>query len=434
MKHGPEVVDGTQLSSDVRVSMTASSDWIRMEDSIARLLPSEGAVPDRTLLLAELSDYARAVAHEARRLGQIAPTAEERAQDCCWLDRPVFVCGHHRSGTTLLQQLLDGHPELLVLPSEGTYLTSFAYAARTDPTPTDIDRFSAEWIARFIDPNHEPHFKLGRSGPHGNPSVLFARCLLGWHAALLQVRPVLARFALFLALPAAYRHVVSPSSTPRSWVEKTPLNERNVRSFAAFSQARFLQLVREPGATLASLREIYRSSGTRDFDLAAHARTVRQSLQLAQKYRQQSADRYLMVRYEDLTDDPTQEMTRVRTFLGIRPHPSLSTPTVGGYAVRSNSSFKQTDVGIVQRSHHPAELSPADLRLISALTASSARPLGYEVRQLDLVTRSAIRLRQLPRDALRCIRTWIGRALRAISPRWMARSVVDLAAEERARH
>jgi len=35
---------------------------------------------------------------------------------------PLFIVGVHRSGTTLMQHLLDNHPQLIVLPSEGTYL------------------------------------------------------------------------------------------------------------------------------------------------------------------------------------------------------------------------------------------------------------------------------------------------------------------------
>jgi len=400
------------------VAMTTSPDWISMEDAIARLLPSGAPAQNRALLLADLSTYARAVVREARRESLVAPTLEEGVRALGWLERPVFVCGHHRSGTTLLQQLLDGHPELLVLPSEGTYFTSFNYAARADPAPRDVERFIGDWIARLVDPNQAPHFKLGRSGRHGNPSLLFARRLLGWHGALLEARPALARFALLLALVAAFRDVAAPLSTPRLWVEKTPLNERNVRRLDAFSEARFIQLVREPSATLASLVELYRTAGIGEFDSTQHAQAIRRSLQLAHKYEQRFPGRYLIVRYEDLTDYPMREMERVRAFLGISPDRSMSTPTVVGRAARSNSSFEQGGAGIIQRSRHSSALSADEARLINAFTASVARPLGYHVAQLTVLTRSAIHLRRLPLRAWRRIRTWIRRALLPIARRW----------------
>src|SRR5690606_8473506 len=165
--------------------MTAFARWLEMEEAIAGSLPSDVKEPQsRARLLALLSDYAKAAVCEARRIGAVVPAAEERTRALAWLDRPVFICGHHRSGTTLLQELLDGHPELLVLPSEGTYFSSFGYVAHARPREHEVDRFIAEWIVRLIDPNHEPHFKLGRSDSSGNPYVLFAQRILGWRAAL----------------------------------------------------------------------------------------------------------------------------------------------------------------------------------------------------------------------------------------------------------
>ena len=114
---------------------------------------------------------------EARRLGPLVPNEAERTQAASWLERPVFVCGHHRSGTTLLRDS-HGTPSWRVLPSEATYFTSFAYAARAEVPALDAGRFAAEWVSRFVEPNQGPHFLLGEAGP-GNPWVLFVRHLYG---------------------------------------------------------------------------------------------------------------------------------------------------------------------------------------------------------------------------------------------------------------
>jgi hypothetical protein len=392
--------------------MTAGLDWVGMEDAIAQLLGAADAADSRALLLAELSSYTRAVVAAARCLPQDIdpdPGAAWR-----WLERPVFICGHHRSGTTLLLQLLDGHPELLVLPSEGTYFTSFDYVARSHPRPRDMDRFIAEWIARLVDPNYEPHFNLGRSGPGGNPSLLFARRLLDWHAVLRRTRPELAPLTPLLALAAAYRDVSAPASRPRLWVEKTPLNERHVRRFAALSQALFIQLVREPAAALASMAERHRSAGSRDFDPAVHAHSIGLSLRLAASHAQQFAGRYLIVRYEDLKDDPAHEMQRVGAFLGIAPTASLLVPTVAGVGARSNSSFERGAPGVVHRGRQPSTPDSGHARLISAFAASAAAPLGYHVAQLPARSRSTMQLRQWTLHTLRRIGAWIRRTLRQL--------------------
>ena len=39
-----------------------------------------------------------------------------------WLERPVFVVGYPKSGTTLVVSLLDGHPQLVVFPEETEFM------------------------------------------------------------------------------------------------------------------------------------------------------------------------------------------------------------------------------------------------------------------------------------------------------------------------
>ena len=243
-----------------------------MEAAIAPLLAGPGASPSREQLLAKLADYSSAVIREARRLGALAPALAECERALEWLLRPVFICGHQRSGTTLLQNLLDGHPQLLSLPSEGTYFSSFAYVARATPSERDLNRFAADWVERFVDPNFEPHFRLGPSDAGRNPGVAFARRLFGWHDALRSRVP--GELAALLALVAAFRATAAPASAPQLWVEKTPQNERNVGRFAALGAARFIHLVRDPRAVFASLGAVYRSAGIGEFDAAEYARTI----------------------------------------------------------------------------------------------------------------------------------------------------------------
>jgi hypothetical protein len=394
--------------------MTGTPDWVAWEERIEKLLPGRGRGPesssDRRLLLDEVSTYARAATREARRAGFVLPTDAQREQAIAWLGRPVFLCGHHRSGTTLLRNLLDGHPDLVVLPDEGTYFTSFRYAARARPTSQDVDRFLADWIARFVDPNHEPHFKLGRSGPPGNPSVLFARRLLGWHEEVLQAWPTPAPFALLLSLMTAFNDLVPTSGTPRRWVEKTPLNERYVERLAVFPDARFIQLIRDPSATLASLLELHSSGGKGKTDAGRDARCIGRSLRLAQRNLRRLPERYLVVRYEDLVGDPARETDRVRAFIGIRPHVSLTTPTVLGRPVRANSSFDPGDAGVISRSRPTRALSPTEATLVGAFTEDSARALGYDVRGPAVLKRAALLLREEIRHVSRHIRTRIANA------------------------
>lgn len=375
-------------------------DWVTREAALAAQLPAEpmhGATESvaRAALLAELGRYARDVVHAARAAPLELPSNGILQDARDWLMRPVFICGHHRSGTTLLQDLLDGHPDLLVLPGEATYFSSFRRVARRDPAADVLDRFAAEWVTRFIDPNYEPHFKLGRSSAAINPHVEFARQFFAWQSALRRAWPEVAEFAALLALVAAYGKIVG-TDRPRMWVEKTPLNERFLPRFAAFHQARFVHMVRNPGDSLASLLAILRASGAGEPAIAQHSSDIGHSMRLARMHARRYPRSYLIVRYEDLADPAGDEMNRVCRFLAIEPHVSLLAPTTARMAVRSNSAFRRTAPGVIQRSAPGAQLSAGEARMLSASTSAVARAFGYELTPGDRLDHFLFHVREVP--------------------------------------
>lgn len=382
--------------------MSATSELVRREQALASLLPTGDARCDRARLLGELSAYAMSCVAEAQRRGHVVPDAGEIARARVWLWRPVFLCGHHRSGTTLLHGLLDGHPDLLVLPSEGTYFTSFRYVTGERPSVRHLEKFIAEWISRLVDPNFEPHFRLGRSDETSQPYVELARRFFGWHAALRTTAP--GSFAPLLALVAAFKGAMN-APDPSRWAEKTPLNEHHVRKLAAFTEARFIHSVRHPDTTLASLRELYRGHSRDEFDADKHARAIADSLRLAHVNQQRFDARYLVVRYENLANATAHEMERVRSFLELAPNASLDTPTAGGSPLRSNSSFDRGDAGVVNRARAAVPAPAADLGAISVFAGDAARVLGYDIVRAGVATSLAIRLRGMSRRLFQSLRS-----------------------------
>ena len=372
--------------------MSAGPDWAQKEVALAALLTAGG----RTELLAALAEYSTAAVREARALGAMRPRSAICRQALDWLLRPVFICGHHRSGTTLLQNLLDGHPELLSLPSEGTYFSSFAYVGER-ASDDRLDRFAVEWISRLVDPNFEPHFRLGRSRADRAPAVDFARLLFGWHEALRGSVP--RQLAPILALAAAYWATTAPTSAPRAWVEKTPLNERHVRRFAYFDRGCFVHLVRDPRAVLASLTALYGKADLDRFHAADGAFSIGRSLQLAERNGRRLAGRYLVVRYEDLVGDSAAQIERVRQLLRIVPHPALSTPTANGRPVAANSAFAGGSSN-VDRARQPPVLPAEQLALLAIHAAAAARPFGYELPSVGWPIRWIGRARYWPRRLL----------------------------------
>jgi Sulfotransferase family len=302
--------------------------------------------------------------------------------------RPVFVCGVHRSGTTLVRDLLDGHPALAILPAEGTFFTNLERRLRRQPREAWLQSVGCEWLRRLANPIHqEPYWLLGPSSESRSPYVVFARALMAWWPiAEEHVGDQVSSWPL-VAVVLAYAHCsdgFSPASTLRRWGEKTPKNERFLeRLRREFPEAKVIHVIRHPFAVYASHKHAERNAGQR----FGHARQVLRDLQmsygiaLAQSSESPSSQ-YLLIRYEDLLETRSRTVDRLAAFLGIEPHPTLLEPTAGGLPARSNSSFTADAVpGRVYPTHQRwrEALTRSDCERISAVVGNAAKAFGYEL-------------------------------------------------------
>jgi hypothetical protein len=130
-----------------------------LEEAFDRELPVERrhATPGDALLAAGRR-WSAAVWAAAERAGPAALAPDDVAWGRALAARPVFVVGVHRSGTTLLRDLLDGHPALSVLPAEGTWLTSLHPKIRRLPEAERLGAFGEEWLRRLANPVNQPPY------------------------------------------------------------------------------------------------------------------------------------------------------------------------------------------------------------------------------------------------------------------------------------
>jgi hypothetical protein len=299
--------------------------------------------------------------------------------------RPVFICGVHRSGTTLMRDLLDGHPALSVLPAEGTFYTNppDRYVAGASGL---LPALGCEWLRRLVNPSNQPPFwLLGRSSSRGSPYVEFARTFNAWAPI---VQDALGRDTAcwpLLAVMLAYSWCLA-QGIPRAlqrWVEKTPTNERFIdRLLREFPEARIIHVVRDPLAVFASRKSMELYTYGRFDNVGAALRELARSYRVAVSRGGSTHDpRYLLVRYEQLVNQQPATTQRIAAFLQIEPLPVLWRPTVAGDASGSNSSFD--DGGVTGRiladtEHAPAQsLTPAEQRLVAGAVGRWAGRLGY---------------------------------------------------------
>jgi Sulfotransferase family len=239
---------------------------------------------------------------EARRINVNA--------DLPFAERACFAAGQAKSGTTLLMSLLDGHPQLLVLPEETAYF------------PTALNKYGRRGRrAQFDYLTRESLSRILFGGPAEWEKADYA------HFPTSEFRERFERAAfdpgnvekdlLVIMLEAYARTLRVPLESIVRWVEKTPANRRFIpQILERFPMAKLLVTLRDPRAILAAQIALEKTRRTRELSVYY---CVSHWLQAAKLALQAEAGESpaLMTRYEDLVAEPEAAMKRVCEFLEI---------------------------------------------------------------------------------------------------------------------
>lgn len=235
---------------------------------------------------------------------------------------PVFIVGMHRSGSTLLEQLLAGHP----LVADGGETYAFTSQMRYAADYRNKGVVDAELVRRAAEVDYG---LVGRRFYEGS----------AWRA---DGRPFLT--------------------------EKLPSNFLNLGFIAkALPQAKILHMVRDPVDTcFSNLRTMFSDVNTFSYDQAELAQWYGQYSRLMEHWHQVMPDRVMDVRYDELVADPETVMRQVLDFCGL-PWDAAATTLDRAGAVATASS-PQMRGGIIKNrtaawAPYEAQLQP----LIQAL-------------------------------------------------------------------
>ena len=325
----------------------------------------------------------------AAAAGPLELGAEDVARGLALARRPVFICGVHRSGTTLVRDLLDWHPELSVLPAEGLFFTHLQRRIVGLEGARALELVGRTWLQRLADHSSQPPFwLLGRSSAENSPYVSFARALMAWwHVAERTMSSSVKSWPLVSAM-LAYAYSMAGGRIADGqlrWAEKTPTNEQFIDQLLAdFPESKIIHVIRDP----TSVYESRKSMELQTFGTFGNKRSVLKDLvrtyRVALAHRDGSlGGRYLLTRYEDLINGQNTEIDRLAAFLQIQSLPILRRPTVAGIPVGSNSSFEAgTPAGRILpvRTHTPKHnLDRADEDLVGSAVGRLANRFGYDI-------------------------------------------------------
>jgi hypothetical protein len=234
---------------------------------------------------------------ESRRELAYSPSGQvaDRPADAPLVMRRAFVVGCPRSGTTLLQALLAGHPMLVSLPE--THFFSLARARH------GIARLCGAASPRGAAYAGEVFRNMGHTlEPPGQWQVIRKRQSAKWFVASMD------RIAV--------------ESGACGWVEKTPSHIARIREIERYvPHAKIIHLLRDGREVIASMHQAthyYPQSwgGTRTIDecIERWLRDVKMSIGYAKR------PNHLVLLFDELVSSPQSSLQRICEFLTIPYH------------------------------------------------------------------------------------------------------------------
>jgi hypothetical protein len=250
-------------------------------------------------------------------------------------DHPIFICGHPKAGTSLARAILDSHPQLVVYPEETVFFRRFLPQAAGLDVEGQIEL--AERLLVHI-------FRWNAAEPVSDQEDFPGRdySAIPFDEVYQSMRQILRLDyrhpgdVLSAAILAFGQVGGQANPQTRAWVEKSPYNEYYAAQiFAWWPAARCLHILRDPRDNFVSYRRKH-PDWTPEFFAANWRRSSLAGLQNLARF---GAERYYLLRYEDLTQAPEKELEKLAGFLQIDWDPALANPTRAGEQWRGNSMF-----------------------------------------------------------------------------------------------
>lgn len=295
---------------------------------------------------------------------------------------PVFILGAHKSGTSLLRNLIDGHSEVFAIPFESHFFQYYGYWVLNNYRYSKPKKYSNDELIKvftdFIQANNEADDKFGDAFVYGKFNVeIFANHF----ANLNSSHSINEAFQLFVE--ATHLSLFKkPLEQDALIVEKSVEHAEFACDIQkAYPNAKFIHVVRNPYSNLVSLRK-YKSMGFGYPLIHRVLHTLENSYYYLEK-NQRLLDNYLVIRYEDLVQNPEEWMNRIADYVGITFSESLLNPTSlsGHWQGNSTTGTKFTGVSSGNLDKWKTEIQPMEVDFANRLFAFTIDKYDYELFQ-----------------------------------------------------
>jgi protein-tyrosine sulfotransferase len=256
------------------------------------------------------------------------------------LKSPIFIVGCHKSGTSLLRALLDGHPDVFVVPFEMQFFRTCNYWSqyslnRRLPTNTlsSMDSMKDEIteLVEKVSENKEQNM---------GDSAMFGKMNLSSFKESLYSDNIEGKWPtnLFEQYVNSIHQAIYDSPCEKRLVEKSVGNEEFITELVKmFPDAKFIHVLRNPYSNLVSLR-YYAMRGTSWYPRLMPLMQAIESSYYFYFKNCRLTDNYFLVEYEELLEHPERMIRTIADIIGIGFQDSLLLPSTLGEPWKGNSS------------------------------------------------------------------------------------------------
>ncbi len=289
----------------------------------------------------------------------------------------IFIVGHGRSGTTLLQSLLNGHPNI-VAPIEYEFIAYFY------PRFGKVKHFKKNDINEFID------------------ALFFDAKFSMWLMDREQLTKKLLTLGNNVDYQALCKILISLTGEKKEEIkllsDKNPINSLFVKKLMKiFPDAKFVHMIRDPRDSVNG--HIRRLPQKNPFFLA---RRWKRYNAIIETYKQKSPNKFFTIKYENMVKDFDKTMVSLSSFLNIPYHDFKKKAVVPEEfnLLEKNKILealpheqKKAVTGKLKSFHESLsspintdsiyrwkkEMSPYNITATEIITGESAKKYGYEI-------------------------------------------------------
>ncbi|MGB0916217.1 MAG: sulfotransferase family protein [Flavobacteriales bacterium] len=301
------------------------------------------------------------------------------------MDKPIFILGCTKSGTTLMRNLFDGHPDLFVVPFESHFFQNtgrgieYKYR-RTIPKKLSLEEQKQgliDWI-EFCNVRDNP---IADGFSQNKLNVEAARSMI------LDADVKEERDLADLYVKAIYTAVYEkPIPMELNYVEKSVENaEMSTVWKRLYPNARFVHILRNPYSNLVAMRKYGSHNRGGGFPRLQKPLLAMQNSYYWLYRNMREIPGYQVVLYDDLMKDTEATMKSVAKAMGIEFKESLLQPSTFGQAWGGNSLSGKSFKGVSSRNLNvwKDEITSLETDLVNHYFKHVLEDFGFEIHQAN---------------------------------------------------